>query len=143
MSKNQEGKFMFGFIKSLFTSSPDKVFEAAAGVGNWIDEQQFTEQEKSQASFKALEYKLKWLNATQGMNLARRYIAMMFCVTFLLSFIVCMSMLIVGRWFGVDVTETINAVISLCEAFKIGWITVTIIVFYFGKGIAENIGAKK
>ena len=134
---------MFGFIKSLFTSSPDKVFEAAAGVGNWIDEQQFTEQEKSQASFKALEYKLKWLNATQGMNLARRYIAMMFCVTFLLSFIVCMSMLIVGRWFGVDVTETINAVISLCEAFKIGWITVTIIVFYFGKGIAENIGAKK
>jgi hypothetical protein len=37
----------------------------------------------------------------------------------------------------------INAVIALCEAFKIGWITVTIIVFYFGKGIAENIGAKK
>ena len=71
---------MFGFIKSLFTSSPDKVFEAAAGVGNWIDEQQFTEQEKSQANFKALDYKLKWLNATQGMNLARRYIAMMFCV---------------------------------------------------------------
>ena len=39
---------MFGFIKSLFTSSPDKVFDAAAGVGSWIDEQQFTEQEKSQ-----------------------------------------------------------------------------------------------
>ena len=134
---------MFGFIKSIFSSKPDQVFEAAAGVGNWIDEQQFTDQEKSQASFKALDYKLKWLNATQGMNLARRYIAMMFCITFLLSFIVCMSMLIVGRWFGVDVTETIKAVISLCDAFKIGWITVTIIVFYFGKGIAENIGAKK
>ena len=133
---------MFGFIKSLFTSSPDKVFDAAAGVGNWIDEQQFTEQEKSQANFKALDYKLKWLNATQGMNLARRYIAMMFCITFLLSFIVCLLSAVVGYWLNVNTTIMINAVIELCEAFKIGWITVTIIVFYFGKGIAENIGAK-
>ena len=62
---------MFGFIKGLFTSSPDKVFDAAAGIGNWIDGQQFTEQEKSEASFKALEYKLKWLNATQGMNFSQ------------------------------------------------------------------------
>tara|TARA_R110001606_G_scaffold135085_1_gene271912 strand:+ start:103 stop:462 length:360 start_codon:yes stop_codon:yes gene_type:complete len=119
------------------------VFEAAAGVGNWIDEQQFTEQEKSQANFKALDYKLKWLNATQGMNLARRYIAMMFCITFLLSFIVCLLSAVVGYWLNIDTTKMINAVIELCEAFKIGWITVTIIVFYFGKGIAENIGAKK
>jgi hypothetical protein len=37
----------------------------------------------------------------------------------------------------------INAVISLCEAFKIGWITVTIIIFYFGKGIAESVKDKK
>ena len=50
---------MFGFIKGLFTSSPDKVFEAAAGVGSWIDEQQFTEQEKSQANFKALGLQTK------------------------------------------------------------------------------------
>ena len=124
---------MFGFIKNLFTSSPGKVFEAAVGVGNWIDEQQFTEQEKSQANFKALDYKLKWLNATQ---------AMMFCITFLLSFAGCLLSAVVGHWLSVDTTKMINAVISLCEAFKIGWITVTIIIFYFGKGIAENIGAK-
>ena len=134
---------MFGFIKSIFSSKPDQIFEAAAGVGNWIDEQQFTDQEKSQASFKALDYKLKWLNATQGMNLARRYIAMMFCITFLLSFAVCLISAVVGHWLNVDTTKVINAVISLCDAFKIGWITVTIIVFYFGKGIAENVKAKK
>ena len=125
---------MFGFIKSIFSSKPDQVFEAAAGVGN---------QEKSQASFKALEYKLKWLNATQGMNLARRYIAIMFCITFLLSFAVCLISAVIGHWLNVDTTKMINAVISLCDAFKIGWITVTIIVFYFGKGIAENVKAKK
>ena len=134
---------MFGFIKGLFASEPGKVFEAAKGVGNWIDEQQFTEQEKSQANFKALDYKLKWLNATQGMNLARRYIAMMFCITFLLSFAICLISAVVGHWLNIDTTKMINAVIELCEAFKIGWITVTIIVFYFGKGIADNIGAKK
>ena len=133
---------MFGFIKSLFTSSPDKVFDAANGIGGWIDGQQFTEQEKSEANFKTLDYKLKWLNATQGMNLARRYIAMMFCITFLFSFAVCFISAIVGYWLNIDTTKMINAVISLCEAFKIGWITVTIIVFYFGKGIAENIGKK-
>ena len=134
---------MFGFIANLFTSSPSKAYEAASGVGNWIDEQQFTEQEKSQASFKALDYKLKWLNATQGMNLARRYIAMMFCLTFLLSFAVCLASVITGYWLDIETVKLVKAVISLCEAFKIGWITVTIIVFYFGKGIAENVGAKK
>tara|TARA_R110000764_G_scaffold67319_1_gene140052 strand:- start:749 stop:1144 length:396 start_codon:yes stop_codon:yes gene_type:complete len=128
---------MFGFIKSIFSSKPDKVFEAAAGVGNWIDEQQFTDQEKSQASFKALDYKLKWLNATQGMNLARRYIAMMFCITFLLSFIVCLIRIIIN-----NPLDMVDQVIALCEAFKIGYITMTIIIFYYGKGIAENIGAK-
>jgi hypothetical protein len=134
---------MFGFIKGLFTSSPDKVFDAAAGIGNWIDGQQFTEQEKSEASFKALEYKLKWLNATQGMNLARRYISMMFCVTFLLSFIVCLLSVVFGHWLEIKTSDLIMAIIALCDAFKIGWITMTIIVFYFGKGIAENIGVKK
>jgi|TARA_R110000744_G_scaffold212596_1_gene331554 hypothetical protein len=134
---------MFGFIKGLFTSSPDKVFDAAAGIGNWIDGQQFTEQEKSEASFKALEYKLKWLNATQGMNLARRYISMMFCVTFLLSFIICLLSVVFGHWLEIKTSDLIMAIIALCDAFKIGWITMTIIVFYFGKGIAENIGVKK
>ena len=134
---------MFGFIKGLFTTSPDKVFDAAAGIGSWIDGQQFTEQEKSQANFKTLEYKLKWINATQGMNLARRYISMMFCVTFLLSFIICLLNVVIGHWLGIKTSDLVSTVIALCDAFKIGWITMTIIVFYFGKGIAENIGVKK
>ena len=113
-----------------------------SGVGGWIDGQQFTEQEKSAASFKVLEYKLKWLNATQGMNLARRYLAMMFCITFLLVFCLCLFSAVIGFYFGVDMTGLIDQVIELSEAFKIGWITMTIIVFYFGKGIVDGFSKK-
>ena len=133
---------MFGFIKSLFSSNTDKVLDMVSGVGGWIDGQQFTEQEKSEASFKVLEYKLKWLNATQGMNLARRYLAMMFCITFLSVFCLCIFCAVIGFSFGIDVSGLIDQIVKLSEAFKIGWVTLTIVVFYFGKGIAEGVMKK-
>ena len=57
-------------VKSIFSSSPDKVLDMASGVGGFIDETFYTDQEKSEANFKLLDFKLKWLNATQGQNLA-------------------------------------------------------------------------
>jgi len=130
---------MFSFIKGLFSSNSGDVMKVASGVGNWIDEQQFTEEEKSVANMKMLDHKLKWVAATQGMNLARRYIAMMFCLTFLLSFIACVSSVIIGFWLDVEVSKLVDSITRLVESFNIGWVVMTIIVFYFGKGIAENI----
>ncbi len=130
---------MFGFIKGLFATNSDDVMTVATGVGNWIDKQQFTDEEKSTAHMKALEHQLKWINATQGMNLARRYLALMFCLTFLLSFVICLISAVIGVWLDMDIKLLTGPVIELVTTFKIDWLTGLIVVFYFGKGIAENI----
>lgn len=129
---------MWSFIKGLFTDKPSEVMEIAKGVGGWIDEQQFTEEEKSKAAFVALEYQLKWLNATQGMNTARRYLALMFSFVFLFTFMICVIAAIYGFTAGVEVKPLVDSVTAIVESYEVGWIVVTMIVFYFGKGIAES-----
>lgn len=130
-------------IKTIFSSSPDKALDAAKGVGNFIDESFFTDQEKSEAHMKLLDWKLRWLHATQGMNLARRVLSYMFCGTFIGTFILCIISLLMGHFLGQDVMPLIDKIIELAEAFKLGYITITIVVFYYGKGILEGNGSGK
>ena len=120
-------------IKNVFSSSPDKVLDMASGVGGFIDESFHTDQEKSEASFKVLEWKLKWLNATQGQNLARRYCAIAFGLNFILTFQICLYVALWGFFTGTDTTSAIDSIIGLVSTFQLGWIMLTIIGFYFGK----------
>lgn len=62
--------------KSIF-STPDVVKETVSGVKEGIDKAFFTEQEKAEWSVKVGEWFIKYLNATQPQNLARRVIAFM------------------------------------------------------------------
>ena len=140
---------MFGLIKrsftaigGLFSSNPSEVMTVAKGIGGWIDGQQFTEQEQSEANLKLLDHKLKWIAATQGMNLARRYLAILFAMNFLISFQVCLIATVVGFVMELNVTTLVDAVVKIVGVFQIGWAMVTILIFYFGKGIAEGIKAK-
>ena len=127
-------------IKSIFGSNPDKVLDMASGVGGFIDETFYTDQEKSEASFKLLDFKLKWLNATQGQNLARRYCAIAFGLNFILTFQICVMVVLYGFFTGTDTTAVIDNIISLVASFQLGWIMLTIIGFYYGK---EFIPSKK
>ena len=140
---------MFGLIKrsftaigGLFASNPSEVMDVAKGVGGWIDDLSFTEQEKSEANLKLLDHKLKWIAATQGMNLARRYLAILFAMNFLISFQVCLIATVIGFALELDVTTLVDAVVKIVGVFQIGWAMVTILVFYFGKGIAEGVKSK-
>ena len=132
----------FTGIRKLFSSNPDEIMTVAKGVGNWIDGQQFTAQEKSTANLKLLEHKLKWIAATQGMNLARRYLAILFAVNFLIAFQICLITTVVGFIFKIDITKLIDSIVDIVIAFQLGWAMVTILVFYFGKGIAESVKNK-
>ena len=120
-------------IKTIFSSSPDKVLDMASGVGNFIDETFYTDQEKADAKIKLLDYKLKWLNATQGQNLARRYCAVAFGLNFILTFQICLMVVLYGFFTGTDVTEVIGNIKDLIISFQLGYIMITIIAFYFGK----------
>ncbi|MDB4302171.1 hypothetical protein N9924_01250 [bacterium] len=134
-------------IASVFSSSPDKVLDMAGGVGEWINNANFTEEEQSKANQKLLEWKLKWMNATQGQNLARRYCAIMFGVNYILSFQVCLWALLVDfvKSDTMIATEFVNTVIDLALSFQMGWIMLSIISFYFlkeGVPTMKNIMAK-
>lgn len=134
---------MFGLIKSLFSSNTDEVMTVAKGVGGWIDGQQFTEQEKSEAGLKVLDWKLKWLAATQGMNLARRYLAIMFAINFIVTFQICLVSVVVGFWMDKEVKPLVDSIVGVVGVFQLGWIMVTIIVFYFGSRVIADIKGKK
>lgn len=72
-----------GAVKGFFglAASPgaDKVFEAAKGIGNWVDEQQYTDQEKANMRAQLFSQWQDWFGKTATENteqsISRRNIA--------------------------------------------------------------------
>lgn len=136
---------IFSGISSIFSSSPDKVIDMVSGVGTWINDANFTDEEKSKANQKFLDFKLKWVNATQGQNLARRYCALIFGLNYIVTFQACLWSLFADFVSSEIITADIfvSSVVDLAVAFKLGWIMVAIISFYFLKEyMPEKKGAK-
>lgn len=125
-------------VKTIFGAHPDKGADMVSGIGNFIDESFHTEEEKSNARLKFLDFRLKWANATQGQNLARRYCAIMFGLNFIFTFQVGLSIIVYGFFAGVETKEVIDRIIEWVVAFQLGWIMLAIIGFYFGKEFTMN-----
>jgi hypothetical protein len=70
---------MFGFIKRMM-GSQSAVDKAIDGLYNGLDKLVYTGEEKAEdqrmATQQAREMALKWMDATQGQNIARRFLAM-------------------------------------------------------------------
>jgi len=122
-------------IRSLFGGNQEKTLDMVGGIGEFIDESFHTDEEKSNAKIKLLDLKIKWANATQGQNLARRYCAMAFGLNFIFTFQICVFLAVYGFFTGIKVSKTIESIIGLASAFQLGYIMLTIITFYFGKEI--------
>lgn len=74
-------------LKRIF-GNPDDASKIVDGAINTLDNAFFTKQERSIASEKVSEFYLKYLAATQGQNLARRFIAVL-VVSLWVLLIVC------------------------------------------------------
>lgn len=98
-----------------------------------IDSAWETDTEKLEARAEA---KIKLMNAYAPFKIAQRYLAVMFSVTFLVCFFLVLSMSLIGY----GDTETVFRVI---DEFKIDWIMMTIIGFYFAGGAIESIQRNK
>lgn len=61
-------------LKLLF-GSPDAAVKTAGTIAKGLDSLVYTDQEKAENRGKAAEWLTKYMEATQGQNLARRYIA--------------------------------------------------------------------
>lgn len=88
-----------------------------------IDNAFYTDQEKA-------SQKLKLLNSYEPYKLAQRYLAVMFCFVFLISFLVGVVFVCLGR--------DVDALLDLVSEFYLWAIVLTIISFYFGGGFIES-----
>tara|TARA_R110000787_G_scaffold52834_1_gene124228 strand:+ start:257 stop:619 length:363 start_codon:yes stop_codon:yes gene_type:complete len=68
-------------------------------------------------------------------KIAQRYLALMFGGTYILSYIVVIVMTFVGQ----DTHE----IQSVLDEFQIDWIMLSIVMFYFGGGLADSIKGNK
>ena len=98
-----------------------------------IDDAFESDEEKRESKTKA---KIDLMKAYAPFKIAQRYLALMFGGTYLVSFFVVLVMTLVGE-------GTPDKVISVLEEFKVGWIMMAIITFYFGGGLVESMGKKK
>ena len=66
---------------------------------------------------------------------AQRILATLFAVTYISTYILVIIMTFRG--------ENVDAVKGILQEFQIDWIMLTIVMFYFGGGLAESVMKKK
>ncbi|MGJ8660681.1 MAG: hypothetical protein ACSHXL_01460 [Bacteroidota bacterium] len=98
-----------------------------------IDSMHTSDEEQIKANAQA---KVDLLRSYAPFKLAQRYLAVMFTVTFLLSFVLVLGMTLSGK----GNTEDVKIILS---EFYIGEIMISIVLFYFGGGAFEGIIEKR
>lgn len=129
---------MFNLIKAgigyLFGGSDresqgvSNAMEVARGVGSFIDEQKFTEEERVEANARTLAMTLEAVKATRDENstrsITRRYLAWSIMGSTLLAF-----------WLGVIIKYVFNGdpkpLVELAGAFYLGELSLAVGSFYF------------
>lgn len=89
-----------------------------------LDDAIFTDEEKKEALLKLIE-------ARQGFKLTQRLVTIVFLFNFSVTYLTCFFMQLVGY--------QIDHLIAVINAFHIGYIMITIILFYFGGGTLESL----
>lgn len=100
-----------------------------------MDSLVYTEEEKATLAAKdrseARSMVIRWMEATQGQNLARRFIALMITVIWLIQYLVAMILGIVSVW--VDDSEKLNNSATLIGEYaeSMNGAMMLILAFYF------------
>lgn len=131
---------MFGLFSSSKTvnTAVELIDASVRGVGNWIDERDFTDEERSEAEQKMLEFRLNVLERTSSessaRSISRRILAWSVTYVFLgLLLLATLGFILKATW----ATQVLSVAKLLNNAF---W---TIIGFYFvahiGNGWIEKM----
>jgi len=117
-----------------------------------IDDLHTSDEEQIKATTKA---KTDLLSAYAPFKIAQRYLAIIFALTFVASYIMVLTLYFVGNSpADLAITDLDYANLSqaslrhadvteIIQAFKIDWIMLTIVGFYFGGGAFEGVIASK
>lgn len=108
----------------------EKVIKAGLDL---IDDMHTSTEEEIAAKSKA---KIDLMNAYAPFKIAQRWLALMFGLTFLLSYVLVLAMTISGQ-------GDPDAVTKVMEQFSINYAMLIILGFYFGGGAVEGFMEKK
>ena len=107
-----------------------KIFGSDSIIGKGlglIDEIWTSDEEKA-------ENKIKLLNAYAPFKIAQRYLAVIFTITYVSSYLLTLTLHLAGL--------KTDGVTEIMATFRIGLIMLTIVGFYFGGGVIDSIKRK-
>lgn len=124
-----------GWLSALFsrdqivTKTIDLIGTTARGIGQWIDEQQFTEQERAELRKEIMDRYMQFIekayDESGARTITRRILAVMIVSGFTATFLLGMVTYPLSPEFSKFLLDWI-------EATQFDWITITVIAFYFG-----------
>lgn len=117
-------------------ATPDAVSDALGMVRDAGDAMVFTEEERSRADLKRLEWTLEFMRASSGSNLARRLIAVMLVFTFLLIVLGIAVCIIAG---ANDIATRLQDLLVDTLVDPVG----IIIAFYFMSGMVRDYSGRR
>lgn len=120
---------LFGTDEALKTGC-----NVVSGIMTGIDSAFFTDQEKSQNNIKVL---LSLQDQFTPRAISRRIISFMFCGVF------CIAFLISIIFACLDKIEVVTNIVNLVKAFDLGFVILTIVIFYFGNYALDKLQNKK
>lgn len=97
-----------------------------------IDSFHTSDTEMIEAKTKA---KTDLMTAYAPFKIAQRYIALMFGATYIVTYFLVIIMMFMGK--------DVDAVKGILAEFQIDWIMLSIVMFYFGGGLADSVMKKK
>ena len=133
----------FSAIKDVLFGGPataektvDFAIDTAKGIGNWIDEQQFTDQERAVAHAQNLDRLLKGIEATRDENstrsVTRRYLAWGIMGVYLGAFIVTITV-------GYEAVEYRKFLLEAVQIYGIDKLAWAVGGFYFFASITRGL----
>ena len=97
-----------------------------------IDSFHTSDTEMDEAKTKA---KTDLMTAYAPFKIAQRYLALMFGGTYITTYVLVIVMTFIGK--------DVSAVKGILSEFQIDWIMLSIVMFYFGGGLADSVMKKK
>jgi len=108
----------------------DLIGDSVRGVGNWIDEKDYTPEEKAKSLSEAVQAHLDLIKATANENslrsVTRRWLAWAITAYILTWASVAMIFAILGK------EDIVKNMIAVIEAFSLGWAFLAVVGLYFG-----------
>jgi len=133
------GGFLFGGDSSA-SKKQDNIMTVAKGVGNWIDEQQYTDQEKAISHAENFAKTLQAIRDTQNesttRSITRRVLAWMIMFTYLLAVI----FLVVIYFVSPEMADGLHKIII---AMQLQNLALAVAAFYFAANLFGRMNEGK